>query len=88
MAKLDYTLLPEHLRGSMQRYIEHRIEPGGFLLALLSNDLREACGRADAVNRHLLFEIVTWLYSEAPSPCWGSPQNVIAWLQPRGIEVG
>jgi hypothetical protein len=80
MATLRYEHLPEGLRGGMNRYIEHRVPPGNFLTAVLSNDLRRACERADDVNRHLLFEIVGWLYNEAPSPCWGSPEKVAAWL--------
>lgn len=80
MANLRYERLPYHLRGGVQRYIEQGIPPGDFMLAVLSNDLREACGRADELNQHLLWEIVSWFYNEAPSPCWGSPAKVDAWL--------
>ncbi len=80
MAMLRYERLPEGLRGGMQRYIEQGVPPGHFLTAALTNDLRGACERADDVNRHLLWEIVNWLYNEAPSPCWGSPAKFDAWL--------
>ena len=71
---------------SLERYVEHRIAPGGFLLAVLSNNLREACGRADSENRYALFDIVGYIYNELPATCWGSPERVREWLQrePQG----
>ena len=80
MATLRYDLLPPSLRGGMELYIEQGVPPGHFLTAVVENDLRGACARADDVNRHLLWEIVDWIYNEAPSPCWGSPAKVSAWL--------
>lgn len=84
---IDYAGLPERLRGGMQRYIEDRIEPGSFLLAVLENDLRWACTNADDVNRHLLYDIVRWLYNNAPGSCWGSPEKVEAWLKNEKEEA-
>ena len=77
----NYEFLPEHIRCAMQRYIENRIPPGGFLMAVLSNNLVEACSRADSINRERLFDIVSFLYNEVPSVCWGSPEKVKAWLK-------
>jgi len=78
-----YDELPEGLRGGMRRWIESGIQPGHFLTAVLSNDLREACARADSENRFRLFDIVAWLYNRAPSACWGSPENVAEWPKRR-----
>lgn len=84
MAELRrYDRLPAGLQSAMQLYIERAIPPGGFLTAVLSNDLRGACARADDINRHELFAIVSWLYNNAPTPCWGSPERVEKWLQSR-----
>jgi len=83
MAELRYERLPAGLQGGMRRYIENGIPPGHFLLAVLNNDLREACSRADDINRHLLWEIVGWLWNEAPAPCWGSPEKVSMWIADR-----
>ncbi len=83
-----YTSVPEGLRGGLLRYIVHGIRPGDFLTAVLSNDLAEACARADDLNRHRLFDICFWLYNHAPSPCWKSPKNVAAWLEaPRSTAA-
>ncbi len=84
MAKLPeghYDGLPEGLRDGVKRYIEHHIPPGGFLEAVISNQLSEAFGRADEQNRRRLYEIVGWFYNYAPSTCWGSPEKYQIWLK-------
>lgn len=73
--------LPEHIRRGIEDYIELHRPVGHFLTAVLTNDLREACARADQTNRYRLFDIVDWLYNEAPSVCWGSPEKVETWLK-------
>ena len=77
--QIDYSGLPEHIQGGMQRYMENSLLPGGFLRAVLENDLRRACEKADNINRHKLFDIVSWLYNNAPANSWGSVRNVQDW---------
>lgn len=77
---LNYNRIPEHMRDGMRLYIENGIEPGSFLRAVLENDLMEACSRADDINRHRLFDFAWFLYNGAPCECYGSPENVRAWL--------
>lgn len=72
--------LPEHLRGGLEGYIEEKRPVGHFLTAVLTNDLFEAMSRADATSRAYLPSICEWIYNEAPSSCWGSPEKVTAWL--------
>jgi hypothetical protein len=76
---VNFDKLPEELRGGMERYIRHGVIPGHFLTAILENDLFDAVGHADAINGQRLPEIVRWVYNEAPSGCWGSPEKVTAW---------
>ena len=71
---------------SLRRYLDHRISPGGFLTAVLSNDLLEAMQYADRESREELFAIVCWLVRYFPSGCWGSPQRVHAWLHPEWVK--
>lgn len=80
MRGLCYQDLPEHMRGVMQRYIENHLSPGGFLEAVLSNNLTEAVSRADSISINALPVYVRWLYNKAPYKCWGSSEKVIAWL--------
>lgn len=54
---------------------------GGFLSAVLSNDLKEAVGRADADNIVALPAIVSYSRHKLPAICWGSPAAVHAWAQ-------
>lgn len=75
--------VPLHLRGGLWYYVHEHRRTGGFLEAVLSNDLSQAFGRADERSREGLFAIVRWLYNEAPSTCWGSPERVREWLAVR-----
>ncbi len=84
--KLDYSQLPEHMQSGAQLYVEKGIKPGRFLMAVLSNDLKEAFGQADLVNRALLFEWASWLYNNCPHEAQGSPEKVQAWLAKGGLE--
>jgi len=77
----DYSRLPEHCQDGMKHYIENRIPPGNFLIAVLENNLSEAIGRADSVNINRIKDYVMFLYNEAPSGCWGSPEKVSKWLK-------
>ena len=83
---LNYASFPnQYLVDGVQRYLEHGIRPGDFLTAVLCNDLKEACGRADFTNRYLLFDIVNWLYNEAPLGSWGSPEIFDKVIDDRGV---
>ncbi len=80
---VDYSELPEHMQGAMRRYVENGIEPGGFLTAVLCNDLMRAIGRADSINKGRIHDYVTWLYNSAPPSCFGSEEKVTAWIAKR-----
>lgn len=72
--------IPEACADGLALYIAENIAPGSFVTAVLENDLKEACGRADSQNRHLLFNYVNFLYNHAPCNCWGSRERVREWL--------
>jgi hypothetical protein len=79
--------VPAHMIGGIDRYVEHHIEPGGFLRAVLENNLKEALGRADMENRYALFDIVSYIYNECPFQCWGSPEKVGLWLGEITLKI-
>lgn len=74
-----YTFIPEHMRDGFRRWVENGIEPGSFGMAVICNDLREACGCADPTNQQHLVSTVAWFYNFAPRECWGSYEKAEAW---------
>lgn len=65
---------------SLREYADERIPPGGFIYAVLTNDLMGAFGKADVQNRLSLFEICSYVYNEMPARCYGSKKIVAEWL--------
>ena len=83
MCKTEYSEIRPIILESLRRYADHHLETGGFLKALLSNDLTETVGRADEGNIKVLDKIIMYCYNEIPSECWGTPKRVEAWLKLR-----
>jgi hypothetical protein len=75
-AKLAWANVPDDHHEEMLGYIIHGVPPGSFIRAVLENDLREACRRADEGNRPKLFSFVAFLFNYAPMIVWGSPEAV------------
>lgn len=74
-------MIPEHTLAALNRYVERRIPPGGFLTAVLSNDLFGAVAQADSQNRVALADIVAYIYNEVPGNAWGSRDTVWRWCE-------
>jgi hypothetical protein len=72
----DYTFKGFRIRPDMldilQRYIDHGIQPGSFLTAVICNDLRSAVSYADDENIANIPAYIGYLSNEAPIGCWGS----------------
>lgn len=85
LIKLRESNVPEHLHDGLADFIMHGIRTGSFLEACISNDLKEACSRADTTCRYALVEIISFLYNDAPSPCWGSPKHYEDWIGQGGL---
>lgn len=75
-----YCVISGTVIESLWAYAVFGVPTGGFLSAVLSNDLREAIARADEHNIMTLRQIVTYIYMKLPGPCWGSEARVDAWL--------
>lgn len=73
--------VPEHLHEGLIEYIVDGRPVGGFLQAVLENDLLEAFGRADHESAAGLQNLCAFLYNDAPSACFGSPEFVRAWYE-------
>jgi len=86
LPEINYGLLPEHIRYGMQRYIEYGEIPGNFLQQVICNRLVHALGAADSINTEHMRDIVTFIYNEAPAPCWGSEKLMLKWSKERQEE--
>lgn len=73
-------MVKESTRNSLERYQNEHVPTGGFLRAVLANDLMQAMGRADIENRRDIFEIVGYIYNDMPGSCHGSYAIVGKWL--------
>jgi hypothetical protein len=89
IAGLHAAAVPEHLRGGLIRYFVDGLLPGGFLQAVLCNDLTQAFTRAaDVETTFYLPTLVECLLAHAPSAAWGSRDAVRAWtITPDRLEV-
>ena len=68
------------VKASLDIYISHQISPGGFLIAVLANDLFGALSQADSYNRATIFQIVQYIYNNLPKGSHGSKEIVTQWL--------
>ena len=74
-------IIPAPWLDSLERYFNEGIETGGFLRAILENDLRGAVKRAE-LDRPIavIYAVIGLLEEGAPDWGWGSAQNVAEWL--------
>lgn len=77
--------VPEHLRDGLRGYVLDGQPVGGFLTAVIENDLLNAVNLADEQSLAGLRPLMLCLYNDAPSPCWGSPDLHQAWLAQGGV---
>jgi len=73
--------IPSYMIDGLLDYILEHCPAGSFLTAILCNDLRQACNKADETNKHLIWEYVYFLFNHAPMGCWGSEERVAEWLE-------
>jgi hypothetical protein len=61
--------------------------PGGFLTAVLCNDLFLAVSRADHMNQACLSEIAKWIYNSMPMAARGSEDQMMDWCRAVQAEL-
>lgn len=79
--------ISNNMMEAIRRYVDHHVRPGGFLTAVICNNLREAVFYADDENLRNLPAFVAYFYNEAPSTCWGSVEKMQEWLKARQVEA-
>ena len=81
----DTSQIPPRTMSGLIAYRDERRPPGGFLRAVLENDLHGALSKADSENLLAMRGIVGWVFWELPSTAWGSQWAVAQWLQKNDI---
>ena len=79
-------VIPESCFEGIVRYVTRGEPVGSFLTALLCNNFIETLYMADDYNKLVLFEYAKLLHWALPGSCWGSPENVKAWIAKGGLE--
>lgn len=79
--------VPEHLIEGLVAYATDRRPTGGFLQAVLSNDLFEAMKRADSKSLAGIVRVTAFIYHNFPFDSFGSPEIVAAWLSKTNSET-
>ena len=74
------------IKRAIDLYASEGHPVGDFLYAVLSNNLKNALGRADSDNERDIKEIVMYVYWEIPGDCWGSEKKVDDWLEKKCAE--
>lgn len=78
-----YHLIPEHMRPGMISFAHHGVLPGGFMQAVLRNDLYDAAGRADSTNSMIMHIYASVLHNFLPKQSFGSHDAMVAWAEKR-----
>ena len=65
--------IPDSTIRDIQQFAKQGIDPGGFVRAVLENNLKESFLMADEYNLPAMAEIVSYCRNQIPSMCWGSP---------------
>lgn len=77
--------LPKRFESAIRSHIERGIPTGGFLTAVLSNDLLKAVLLAgDEQTLAELPGLIAWLYLNAPPGSYGGELSVSRWRKKRG----
>lgn len=77
----DSSLIEPRFKESVDLFVRHGYSPGGFLTAVMANDLKESIARADVGALVNLPHIVAYLYNEVPVGAWGSYDALFAWAE-------
>jgi hypothetical protein len=78
--------IPERMEESLRAYLEDHRSVGGFLRAVIENDLLRAVTQADNENIANLPAFVGYLWDNAPLECWGTPEKYKTWIKKEDEE--
>jgi len=80
--------LPLHMEKSLHDYIYFGRPVGGFLQAVIENNLQLAVGKADNSNIRYLPAFPAYLYMCCPADAWGSRGAYESWPGLQNLREG
>ena len=75
-----YNKIPARMLDPITRYVMNGTPPGGFLTAVITNNLLDASTRADKANEQLLRAYAQLFWWWTPRECHGSVERMEAWM--------
>ena len=78
--------IPEYMLESLEEYVRVGRPTGGFLEAVLSNNLMRAFESADNENQEIMIEYAKYVYNKMPMGCHGSLKIYNDWIESGGME--
>jgi hypothetical protein len=76
----NYSLIPQNMIDSLNKYETEHKETGGFLNAILENNLKETVYKADDNNKKIIPVYIHYIDNNLPAQSWGSKKKVDNWL--------
>jgi hypothetical protein len=68
-----YAAIPPTTQYTLKMWVLYAQTPGGFVEAVLRNDLHGAFNNADDENSEALPLIMSWIHNECPQDAWLAP---------------
>jgi len=81
----DPTHISDSILLAIRNHVDHGMQCGSFMHAVLCNDLAVSIARADSYSLKILPLIVSYIYNNIPADCHGSFAKVKAWQKRRGL---
>jgi hypothetical protein len=82
----EYDPIPSYTAKKLMEYVMEGVGPGGFLKAVLSNNLMDSINYADVANERALHSIVAWLWNHCPDDAQGSCEKYHKWIEAGGVK--
>ena len=73
-------MIRQDMKKSLDRYVDNKLKPGGFLTAVLENDLVGSLSRADVDNLRDIKDIVIEARHDTPKPEFSSMHEMLAYV--------
>ena len=86
LEKMDAIGIPEHMRNDLVNYIVDGVSTGGFLKAVIKNNLIDTYGTADGTNEKHIKAYADFLYNVMPATAFGSQERYEMWKSHGGLN--